>query len=198
MHIPAALFAALAGTAAALPAAPISSSGSVTSSAARSVITITSATTTGSGCPKGTVSTTFSVDRSVLTFGFDAFAAHVGPGAGPEDRTKSCLMTLNLKYPQGYRFGVAQSTTHTFADAGKGLKATLDTRLWFQGSRAPAAGPKELRGSETVVKSVCGAGAVLMANSTLSLTATGAGAVGSVTADDATFGMTLKMRWESC
>ena len=38
-------------------------------------ITITSAMTSGNGCPQGSVSTSLSPDRTVVTFGFDAFQA---------------------------------------------------------------------------------------------------------------------------
>jgi len=36
-------------------------------------VTIISAMTSGNGCPQGTVSTTFSPDKTIVTFGFDSF-----------------------------------------------------------------------------------------------------------------------------
>jgi hypothetical protein len=36
-------------------------------------ITITSATASGNGCPQGSFSSSFSTDKTVVTFGFDSF-----------------------------------------------------------------------------------------------------------------------------
>lgn len=60
-------------------------------------ITIISAMTSGNGCPSGTVSTTFSPDKTVVTFGFDAFQTYIGPGTRPQDHSKNCQIHLSLK-----------------------------------------------------------------------------------------------------
>ena len=60
-------------------------------------ITILDAQTSGSGCPAGTVSTTMSTDRTVVTFGFDAFQTYIGPNTRPQDKSKNCQIHLSLK-----------------------------------------------------------------------------------------------------
>lgn len=60
-------------------------------------ITIISAMTSGNGCPSGTVSTTFSPDKTLVTFGFDAFQTYIGPETKPQDHSKNCQIHLSLK-----------------------------------------------------------------------------------------------------
>jgi len=60
-------------------------------------ITIISAMTSGNGCPSGTVSTTFSPDKTLVTFGFDAFQTYIGPGTKPQDHSKNCQIHLSLQ-----------------------------------------------------------------------------------------------------
>ncbi|KAI1109490.1 hypothetical protein F5Y14DRAFT_455928, partial [Nemania sp. NC0429] len=71
-----------------------------------STIIITSVSASGNGCPQGSVTTTLSPDREVVTFGFDKFQTYIGPGTVPADRTKNCQLHLNLKYPGGFQFAV--------------------------------------------------------------------------------------------
>jgi hypothetical protein len=60
-------------------------------------ITIVDAQTSGNGCPQGTVSTNFGLDKTVVTFGFDAFQTYIGPGTKPADHSKNCQIHLTLK-----------------------------------------------------------------------------------------------------
>jgi hypothetical protein len=60
-------------------------------------ITIISAMTSGNGCPSGTVTTTFSPDKTLVTFGFDSFQTYIGPGTKPQDHSKNCQIHLSLQ-----------------------------------------------------------------------------------------------------
>jgi hypothetical protein len=57
---------------------------------------IVNAQTSGNGCPQGTVSTNFSPDRTIVTFGFDSFQTYIGPGTAPADHSKNCQIHLTL------------------------------------------------------------------------------------------------------
>lgn len=78
-------------------------------------ITVELGQITGSGCPLGTVSASFSADRTVLTFGFDEFDTYLGPGYSPRDRTKDCTIPVKLRYPLGSSFEVVDAVYHGFA-----------------------------------------------------------------------------------
>jgi hypothetical protein len=60
-------------------------------------IVIVSAQTSGSGCPQGTVSSSMSADRTIVTFGFDAFQTYIGPNTKPQDKSKNCQIHLSLR-----------------------------------------------------------------------------------------------------
>ncbi|KAJ2903266.1 hypothetical protein MKZ38_010151 [Zalerion maritima] len=91
-----------------------------------SEISIISASTSGNSCPSSTVSTDISPDRTVVTFGFDAFQTYIGPGTSIMDHTKNCQIHLNLKYPGGFTFSVVESTYHGFAFS-KSISPELST-----------------------------------------------------------------------
>lgn len=63
--------------------------------------TITSMTYSGSGCPVGSVSTSKSLDSTVLTQGFDAFMLYIGPGTRPSDRSKNCIVDISFDVRAG-------------------------------------------------------------------------------------------------
>lgn len=90
-------------------------------------IQITSVTTSGSGCPSGSVSTTISEDRTVLTLGFDKYQANLGVGAALHDRERDCLVLLNLKYPTGCTTSAVEATYHGFAQIDKGVTGTASS-----------------------------------------------------------------------
>lgn len=62
----------------------------------KSQIYIISTSTSGNGCPQGSVTTTLSPDKEVVTFGFDSFQTYIGPGTTVQDRTKNCQLHLNV------------------------------------------------------------------------------------------------------
>ncbi|KAH9883987.1 hypothetical protein F4778DRAFT_577766 [Xylariomycetidae sp. FL2044] len=94
-------------------------------------IQIVSASASGNGCPQGTVTTDISPDRTVITFGFDAFQVYTGPGTNIADRTKNCQLHLNLKYPGGFQFAVLESTYHGYAQLEKGVTGNFYSTYYF-------------------------------------------------------------------
>jgi hypothetical protein len=93
-------------------------------------IQIQSARYSGSGCRQGTVSTTISPDRSVITFGFDEFQATIG-GATQSDQQKNCQLHLDLRYPSGYQMSVMDATYHGYARLDNGVRANFISSYYF-------------------------------------------------------------------
>src|SRR3569833_3436886 len=101
-------------------------------------ITINRASTSGSGCPRRTVSCDISSDRTIVTLGFDEFQTFIGRGRAAADRDKNCEIHLNLHYPGGYTFAVVDATYHRFAQLDNGVNASLSSTYSFQTGRAAA------------------------------------------------------------
>jgi hypothetical protein len=93
-------------------------------------IEIRSARYSGSGCKQGTVSTTISPDRSVITFGFDEFQATIG-GVSQTDQQKNCQIHLDLAYPSGFQMSVLEATYHGYARLDQGVRANFISSYYF-------------------------------------------------------------------
>jgi hypothetical protein len=202
----------LGAFAAAMPAAPAKRTGP-----SPDKITFTSATFSGNGCPQNTVSTSISPDKTVVTFGFDAFQAYIGPGTSIQDRTKNCQLHLNVKYPKGYNFAVLSSTYHGFALLEAGVDAdffstyyysekaadTFTTRTTISGGGMWADGQvytKQDVAPQPIVKAPCGDSAILNINNRINLKSSNSKASGMITNDDATVDISqqLVIEWYEC
>ncbi|KAH7316851.1 hypothetical protein B0I35DRAFT_409994 [Stachybotrys elegans] len=172
----------------------------------------------GNGCPQGTVSTSISSDRTVVTFGFDAFQTYIGPGLPVTERSKNCQLHLTLAYPGGFQFAVVESTYHGYAILEKGVTGTFystyyfsqdagsttTTRTTITGGGVWAQGQVYTKQDQiptaSVIWSPCGATGNLNINNRIGLTSTNASAYGSITDDDATVAFTQQMnlQWRPC
>ncbi|SPO00236.1 uncharacterized protein DNG_03083 [Cephalotrichum gorgonifer] len=183
-----------------------------------SEIQILSATWSGNGCPSGSVSTSISPDRTVVTFGFDAFQTYIGPDISRTENSKSCSLHLSLKYPGGFQFSVVESTYHGFALLEEGTSGdffstyffsqdpnnTTVTKTSIQGGGVWAEGQVYTKQDEiptvSLIYSPCGADGILNINNRISLRSTNPKAFGSITDDDATVAFTqqLNLNWQTC
>lgn len=180
-------------------------------------ITISQAQTSGNGCPQGTVSTSISSDRTVVTFGFDAFQAYIGPKTKPADRSKNCQIHLDLRYPGGFQYSVVKAVYHGYARLDPGVTATFYSSYFFSQNAGDTrtvttkVSGNEFKdgavytksdnlGTSSVVWSPCGANGILNANTRLALTASNSEAAGEVTTDDATVSFTQEVyvSWRKC
>ncbi|KAK0656985.1 hypothetical protein B0T16DRAFT_400652 [Cercophora newfieldiana] len=188
-------------------------------------VTINSASTSGSGCPRRAVAITISPDRTAITLGFDEFQTYVGRRFRDSDRDKNCQIRLNLFYPGGYTFAVLDATYHGYAQLDPGVTGSLSTSYSFVGGRPDRrSGRTESTTQTTVsgggqfeagstyaktdsipvtsrVRAPCGRNATMMIRTRISLQGGGSGdAEGMMTGDDATFALTQQMRieWEPC
>jgi len=177
-------------------------------------IYIISSQTSGSGCPQGTVSTTLSTDRHVITFGFDSFQTYIGPGTAPADHSKNCQIHLDLHYPGGFQFSVMQATYHGYALMDAGVKGSFISTYFFSQNasattttRADISGPIDQVYTKidnvqqaSLVWSPCGTSGIVNANNRITLTSRNSSASGSLTDDDATvsFQQILLFQWRPC
>jgi hypothetical protein len=182
-------------------------------------ITIASVQHSGNGCPQGTVSTTISPDRTVITVGFDGFQTYIGPGTSIMDRSKNCQLHLTLNYPGGYRFAIADSTYHGYAQLDDGVTGTFFSTYYFssdaantcttqtsiQGGGVWAAGQvytkEDLVPAANSVSSPCGgSSAILNLNNRIALSSSNPQASGMITDDDRTVALTQQIHidWRRC
>ncbi|KAI5922348.1 hypothetical protein F4810DRAFT_711713 [Camillea tinctor] len=181
-------------------------------------ISIISATASGNGCPQGTVTTNISPDRTVLTFGFDAFQTYIGPGTVMADRSKNCQLHLNLKYPGGFQFAVVESTYHGYAQLEEGITGTFYSTYYFsQDAAATTTTQTSIQGggiwetgdvytkqdqvpTASVIWSPCGATGILNVNNRIALTSSNSSASGQISDDDATVAFTqqIHVSWQPC
>jgi len=90
----------------------------------------------GSGCPQGTVATSFSDDRETFTMIFDEFIASVGPGVPITEGRKNCQINVNLHIPQGWSFSIATADYRGYVELPAGMTATQESIYYFQGEVA--------------------------------------------------------------
>jgi len=84
-----------------------------------------SVSTSGSGCPSGTVATETSPDGLVTTVGFDNYSTNIGPGVASENREKFCDLTVTVRFPLGCTAVSLATTYHGFAQLDSGVTASL-------------------------------------------------------------------------
>ncbi|KAI8938224.1 hypothetical protein NX059_005885 [Plenodomus lindquistii] len=183
-----------------------------------SQITILDTTYSGNGCPQGSVSTSSSPDKTVITYGFDAFQTYIGPGTVPADRSKNCQIHLNLQYPGGFQYAVVDATYHGWARLDEGVTGSFITTYYFsqdagktQTTRMTATGSPALSLGQVYTKqdavettatiwSPCGSTGILNINNRIALTSKAASQAGEMSNDDATVAFTqqLHVAWKQC
>ncbi|KAI0011430.1 hypothetical protein F4779DRAFT_637254 [Xylariaceae sp. FL0662B] len=174
-------------------------------------IQIISASASGNGCPQGTVTTDLSTDRTVITFGFDAFQVYIGPGTKASDKTKNCQLHLNLKYPGGFQFAIVESTYHGYAQLEENVTGTFYSTYYFsQDAAATTTTQTSITGggiweagqvytkqdqvpTASVIWSPCGASGILNVNNRVALTSSDSSASGQISDDDATVAFTQQV-----
>jgi hypothetical protein len=85
----------------------------------------------GSGCPERSVGVNITADGFV--FSFDRFVASVGPSVEVAEKRKFCTLTVELDFPEGFSFSVADVDFRGFADLGAGIVGTQRASYYFAG-----------------------------------------------------------------
>jgi len=181
-------------------------------------ITIASVSFSGDGCPDGSVSTSISTDKTVVTFGFDDFQTYIGPGTTVTEHTLNCQLHLSLDYPGGFQFAVVDSTYHGYAQLDANVTGTFFSTYYFSEDAAATTTTETVitgggvweegqvyTKTDTVptasyVFSPCGTNGILNINNRIALTSTNSSASGEITDDDATVAFTQQVHfnWVTC
>jgi len=90
----------------------------------------------GTGCPQGSVSTSFSPDRTTFTLIFDSFVAQVGPTIAVKEARKNCQINTNFHVPAGWQYSVMSADYRGYVSLDAGVKASQKTIYYFQGEVA--------------------------------------------------------------
>ncbi|GAB2811817.1 DUF4360 domain-containing protein [Lentzea nigeriaca] len=93
-------------------------------------------TVNGSGCLPGTAGVAVSPDNATFHLVYSDYVAAVGVGTRPTDFRKHCQLTVKVKVPQGFTFGIAQVDYRGFVHLERGATGTLRSNYYFQGSPA--------------------------------------------------------------
>jgi len=99
-------------------------------------ITIQSVKYAGSGCPAGSVASTLSNDKTLLTLAFDTYVAQSGQGIKTAENRKNCNLILQLKYPSGYQYSLFTADYRGFASIGAGSTGTVKSTYFFSGDQS--------------------------------------------------------------
>jgi hypothetical protein len=87
----------------------------------------------GTGCPQGTVGSSFANDRQSFTLIFDSFVASSGVGVPPTASRKNCQVNINMLWPNGYTFAVNSIEYRGFTQLPAGVIAEQKATYYFQG-----------------------------------------------------------------
>lgn len=97
----------------------------------------------GTGCPQGTVASSFSSDQTVVTLLFDQFIASSGPNVPVTSQRKDCQINMALNYPPGWSYSVASVEYRGYAQVPAGVSAQQSSTYYFTGQT------QQVKGSTT-------------------------------------------------
>ncbi|KAF2094188.1 hypothetical protein NA57DRAFT_25478, partial [Rhizodiscina lignyota] len=183
-------------------------------------VIIRGASTSGSGCPQGTVDTTISQTSDWVTFGFDSFRTAIGPDASTQAiRSQYCSMRLDMLYPGGYQYSIIDATYHIYARLDDGVSGafistyffsqnaarSFDTIATFNGPTPPFGTTftkVDTADNPSIVWSPCGAEGTLNINNRMAMTAANDTLTGEMGDIDATIKstqiMAMRFAWRTC
>jgi len=100
----------------------------------------------GTGCPQGSVGTSFSDDRKTFTLIFDSFVASSGPNVPITESRKNCQLNLNIRVPQGFTYAVHTFDYRGYVQLPAGVTAEQKSTYYYQGEIQQANGSTRFRG----------------------------------------------------
>lgn len=90
----------------------------------------------GSGCPPDSARAIISPHGRALTVLFSAFVARDGPDVPSPDRRRSCRLTVDLDYPQGWQYAIYEVDYRGGALLDEGTWGRQQARLHIRGAGA--------------------------------------------------------------
>ena len=92
----------------------------------------------GSGCPQGSVGSSFANDRKSFTLIFDSFVASTGPNIPVTEGRKNCQINVNLHIPQGFSFSIGTADYRGYVSLPAGVTGEQKSTYYFQGETTQA------------------------------------------------------------
>ncbi|KAJ2988363.1 hypothetical protein HDV02_005632, partial [Globomyces sp. JEL0801] len=103
----------------------------------------------GTGCPQNTVSIAMASDQKTFTLIFDQFVASSGAGTTALDARKNCQVNVDLKYPPGFSYSIAQIDYRGYVNVPAGVTATQKANYYFAGQTAQIASQTKFVGPQS-------------------------------------------------
>ena len=165
----------------------------------------------GSGCPRGTASTSLSPDAKALSILFDNYVVEAG-GGGRTMARKTCNIAVPVHVPQGYSVSIFKIDYRGFNSLPRGARSTFNVEYFFAGSRGPRY-QKSFRGSmerdylltntlaaRAIVWSKCGQDVILRTNTSMRVHNRNRREVAMSTVDsvDVRAGLVYRLQWRRC
>jgi hypothetical protein len=100
----------------------------------------------GTGCPQGSVGSSFSSNRQSFTEIFDQFIASTGPGVPVTEGRRNCQQNVNVRIPQGFSYSVSTFDYRGYVQLSAGMSAEQKSVYYFQGEVAQASAGSRFSG----------------------------------------------------
>ncbi|CAA7263464.1 unnamed protein product [Cyclocybe aegerita] len=159
----------------AITASPAPAPAAAKALAGPSGFNITSLGVNGSGCPPGSTYYVINEDKSAVTVTFSQYYAEAGPSIPASANRKNCQLTVGVRVPAGFSFGIANVDYRGYYQLDSKVTAAQQSIYYFQGQLQQATARSSLVGPVngayytyrdtfdlfTTVLSPCGANTVL-------------------------------------
>jgi hypothetical protein len=89
----------------------------------------------GTGCPQGSVGSSFAADRLSFTLIFDQFVAWTGTGVPIEESSKNCQLNVNVHVPEGSGAACMSFDYRGYVQAPAGNGGTQQAIYYFGGTQ---------------------------------------------------------------
>jgi hypothetical protein len=99
---------------------------------------------TGTGCMPGTAEVIPNSNKTAFTVAYNAYTAQASNGGVAR---AACLLTVAVSVPQGFTFGINQTTFRGWANLGAGATGQLNTQYWFVGQPQTGVIRRDLNGA---------------------------------------------------
>lgn len=96
-------------------------------------VTVHVVTANGSGCPAGSTEVAVADDNSEFIVIHRSYVARVGVGADPTDSRKNCQLSLDVRVPSGFTFGIVRADYSGRISLAAGAQAWQSANYYFQG-----------------------------------------------------------------
>ncbi|KAF9045072.1 hypothetical protein BJ165DRAFT_1389023 [Panaeolus papilionaceus] len=107
---------------------------------------ITSLGVNGSGCPPGSVYYLINADKTAVTVTFSQFYAEAGPGIPISANRKNCQLTVGVRVPPGFSFGIANVDYRGYYYLDSKVTANHQSIYYFQGQLVEATARSTITG----------------------------------------------------